>query len=207
MEGSMSRNIEPRFLLDFIDPLFAVVLSLSFGQILVADSWIWDLSKGVQEFEFWVLMLGYLFVVLSWIGYHKSLRTAPLRANTLPGIFRFVVDVVLLILYFLLLISFRDFERVLRFIVVILVFFVVWDVLKALEYPPHGNVGSILRRGVTVFWLIVFFLMCIARSYFALPDLYFLLLAYLGTILYRIHKEKPVFKPVLRILGYSWLGV
>ena len=203
----MSRNTEPGFLLDFIDPLFAVVLSLSFGQILVADSWIWDLTKGAQMFEFWVLMLGYLFVVLSWIGYHKSLRTAPLKANTLSGIFRFIVDVFLLMLFFLLLASFQDFGRVLRLIVVIFVFFVAWDVLKASEYPPGGNVESILRRGVTVFWLVFFFIIWVARGSVAISDWFFFGLASTGTILYRVHKGKLTCRKLLQFLGYSWLGI
>ena len=203
----MSGNEERGFLLDFVDPLFAVVLSLSLGQILSLNSWVWDLSKGARTFEFWVLMLGYLFVVLSWIGYHRSLRTAPLRADTLPGIFRFIVDVVLLMLYFLLLISFQDFGRVLWLIVVVFAFFVAWDFLKALEYPPNGNIDSILRRGVTVFWLVFFFIMWVVRGSIAISDWFFFGFASIGTILYRVHKQKFIFKGFLRILGYPWLGV
>jgi hypothetical protein len=87
-----------RIAIDFIDPLFAVVLNVSFAQVYL-EPWFADFRLVFQEphkFHVATLSLGYLTVIQSWIGYHRSIRTRWINVHALEGRFRFFLDVLVL---------------------------------------------------------------------------------------------------------------
>ncbi len=201
----MTQENENRIAIDFIDPLFAVVLNVSFAQVM-QECWFRDFSQiflAPYNFEVATLVfLGYVTVILSWVGYHRSINKAPLTVGHAPGFARFILDIALLIAYFVLLVSYKNFDRQLWTLVAIFVLFVAWDHCKRWEWldrdKPH-------RRGITVLWLMVFFLIASSYRFFSVVgDAKWLVLAacLAGTILYRVHKDHPWPMRALEFLGW-----
>jgi hypothetical protein len=201
----MSEPSEERIAIDFIDPLFAVVLNVSFAQVM-QECWFQDFSRvfhAPYNFEVATLVLaGYLTVILSWVGYHRSISKAPLTVGRAPGFARFILDILLLIAYFILLAGYKNFQRELWTLVFIFALFVVWDQCKRWEWPDRDLP---YRRGITVFWLIVFFLSALIYQLFS--GVAYIKEALLGaivaaTILYRVHKDHPWPMTLLVFLGW-----
>jgi len=205
-----------RTAIDFIDPLFAVVLNVSFAQVYL-EPWFRDFRRVFTEpylFYCLTLVLGYLTVIFSWVGYHRSIRTKWIDVERGPGRRRFFYDILLLIAYFVLLVSYDNFRRELVVLAVINLLFVIWDYYKQQEWPevaepdPSKRLNSAARRGITVFWFAVFSIL--AAIYFFFPpsgrfcaeDWVVLALAILFTVLYRLHKEHPAAKGLMLHLCY-----
>lgn len=206
--------------IDFIDPLFAVVISISFTQVmLVKPSWLDSpgvlITEANERFILLTLLIGYVTIVLSWVGYHKSIRSKPIKIDTTPGFFRFIFDIVLLAGYWLLLVKFEVFGHVLVMLMLIHWTFVIWDQLKWWEYnaednekidkakseadkrkAKEGKRRSQRRRGISTFWAIVFTVLWLVYWILGFHDgsldLYdwaFLVAASIFTGLYRLHKR------------------
>lgn len=210
----MAPSDDDRIGVDFIDPLFAVALSLNFEEIKNAP-WFSDWSlilRSPHIFEFLTLCLCWLTVILSWVGYHISIKTNPIRLRRFSGWCRFMLDVLLLITYSFLLIKFADFERVLKLLAIIFGFFMLWDVFKKIEHPKREYSDgaawnrATAQRGVTVLWFAFFLLLAVFCARFrareAYEDWLCLLAAWFGTVLYRLHKVKLWGRGMLRVLGY-----
>lgn len=201
MAGQSSQD---RMALDFIDPLFAVVVSIGLVTVM-AQPWFEGRGSLTMAFAFdiGVLVLGGSTVILSWVGYHKSISTKPIRLETTPGFWRFIGDILLLLLYWLLLVKFQNFWFVLLTLVMIHIVFIGWDWLKKLEWDKNENDDAKLRRGVTVFWTLVYMVLFLVYwqgswndGQVTFADWFLLGLAGLATGLYRVHKSK---------LSLSWL--
>jgi hypothetical protein len=214
MGNGNGNDSQQRIVINFIDPLFSVALGGSFAQVL-AEPWfknwwtIWDQPATVFAIATLVL-LGYLTVVLSWVGYHQSIRNHPIKVETAAGRLRFTLDVVLLMIYFVLLVSYDNFARELWILAAIYFVFIIWDQQKRLE----AKVASAeekkvlqLRRGVTVFWFVAYFILaslycfCPPPARFECRDWFVLLAAFSGTFLYRFHKEHRKPEWLLLFLG------
>ncbi len=141
-------------------------------------------------------------VLLSWFFYHMGLEKSPETR-----FWRFICDVGMLSAYFLLLVKFENLTVVLTVLAVVFVWFFFWDQFRRTEYPSSDNPK---RRGVTVFWFVVFSLL--AAGGWLLSDhgrvqdpghLEWLLLslATLATVAYRLHKKRPWPEPLLQWIG------
>ena len=193
---------QQRIVINFIDPLFAVVLNVSFAQIYT-EGWFVDFKKifTMQNgFHVGTLLVGYSALILSWVGYHQSISKYPIHVDRFWGRARFIFDVALLITYFILLVSYANFERFLWAMVFVYLMFFAWDLSKTLERTQveiqAGTVAtSPERRGVTVVWL--FAQTVLALMYSCWPpslryrykDWLCLLLLCVFTFVYRLHKE------------------
>jgi len=204
-------NNEPdRIAIDFIDPLFAVVLNVSFAQILL-QSWFRDLTEILRDhhvlFYVGTLALAYATVILSWIGYHRSIQTHPISVKSRAGRWRFLLDVLLLVAYFFLVVSYNNFRRELWTLVVIFFLFFGWDQFKRMEWPEEQEPG-VARRGVTVFWFLAFLLVALFYSLHpptethGYEDWFVLGVTIISTLLYRSHKERLWWKALLLKLGF-----
>jgi len=151
---------------DFIDPLFAVVISLGFESITrepaffgaLRESWLTSPQSiyGTRaSFTIAVIGLAYLTVIASWVGYHKSVLAKNIKITTIWGLLRFGADILILGFYWLLLVNYETFRFELYILVLVNVLFVAWDSLKSREYSPESY-DSKQRRGVTVIWLLLF---------------------------------------------------
>lgn len=188
--------------LDFLDFVFTLAMAQGLApevinrKGLLSEEWltVWRPPSAGELFELGVFAVGFLTLTLSWYGYHASIKLKPLKYGTVPGTFRFVFDVLLVILYDVMLLEFKRFDAVLLLLVLTYFLFVVWDLLKIREhkdkYPRDGKpfCETYSRELVTGFWFVLFLLLYILRN--ILPTCVCLLLAILFTALYRIDKIK-----------------
>ncbi len=194
--GPPSRASESSTFIDFLDPLFAVAIGVGFEGILL-EPWLkeWRIPKGQDLFSLFVFILGILTITLSWFGYHKSIRKM-----SIEGRGRFIVDIELLILYILLVYQYKNLGAVLFILAAIYLSFVLWDLLKIAEhpekYPSKDENGKEInlftrynRELITFQWSVIFLIFPIAH-HFSGDTNYLLILAYLGTVFYRVDKDK-----------------
>src|SRR6266700_3809769 len=221
MNGPLNTNSKEQIALDFIDPLFAIVIGLGFEAIsrepTFTGSYLESLFYSPQtlfgkseSFTIAVTALAYLTVVSSWIGYHRSVLKKNIRITTTAGLFRFGVDIILLGLYWLLLVNFENFPFEMLVLLLVYVFFVPWDLFKWQEYKPE-EIDSRRRRGVSVVWALIFlatYLLYVTYKPQASPrgdlvDWIVLTVAIVWTVLYRVHKERPKPSALMSILAIT----
>lgn len=147
---------DSKYRIDFIDPLFAVAISIGFVNGLFDTTWIkqWSLPARNEWSEAIYFFLAMFAVVLSWEGYHKSIEAKPLES-----FWRFLLDIVLLVLYIFLLIKFRDTGTFLVLMLLIFVIYIIWDAVKVKEhydkhYKEHNSTGGEYSKGkhLTLYW-------------------------------------------------------
>ncbi len=195
----MAQEVRKPFTFDFLDPLFAVVFHISITHQLTHELWFSEPSLLIHHpdphlLRLMTLLLAYGTVVLSWIGYHRSIRSSPIK-----GFPRFLLDVALLFGYFLLFWNGENPLTQLRLLAAIYVLFVVWDILKKAEYrdSPLDHVAdrTRARRGVSVVWAIVHlglifaYLLTTDDGTVGVGDWFIVSLALIAMVAYRIHKE------------------
>src|SRR5207249_10854587 len=106
----MSDRAEAEYKIDFIDPLFAVAVHVGLTHGVLEEAWFieWQLPTGNEWLHLATWLLAFLTLLLSWVGYHESIKTKPLK-----GLWRFILDVLLVTAYAFLLIKFRNLGAVL----------------------------------------------------------------------------------------------
>jgi hypothetical protein len=203
--------------LDFLDFLFTVAISVGLTPELIQVSGVTGLlSEAWQKegrwpcpdelFNIGVFGLGFLNLTLSWFGYHASIRTRPLNYVRGYGMFRFLLDVLLVISYGVILIKFKSFHVVLVLLILVFFIFVVWDCLKIgeywdefkLKYESDGILKGFRREWVSVFSFCLFAAVGIAYFLFGLKWVS-LILAILITFFYRFNKFFPTWERVLGV--------
>jgi hypothetical protein len=135
----------------FIDPLFAIVIGAALNETLI--TWV-DTSTFPNLFELLLVSLGFLNVLLSWWGYHKSVSKKPIR-----GVLRFSVTILLLPMYLLTIILFKkDILYITLAYGALFLFWAIWEWLKSLEYNGGKSFMSILlyRWNILIFFTIIF---------------------------------------------------
>lgn len=136
----------------FIDPMFAVVIAAAVAETVVA--WV----KGAalpSGFSLCVVILGYVNLLLSWFGYHKSILRKPIR-----GSLRFTVTVMLLPLYLLTIIMFnKDFAYIALVYVAIFFLWSTWEYFKYIEHKdPKSFLGLQARSFNIIIYIATLFL-------------------------------------------------
>jgi len=138
------------------DTIFAVIMGLSFKE------YYWLLAPPVPSFKLAVLLLGYSTVVVSRVGYHKSISSKPYRGSK-----RFLVDLWILYMYFVLTFapggrdSPPDTIIVLSAQVGVYVGYLVWDLMKKTEYTDSRSYRMLITIVcflLTVIILLIFHL-------------------------------------------------
>lgn len=130
----------------FIDPMFAVVIAAAVAETVVAWVKAPILPSG---FSLSVVVLGYVNLLLSWFGYHKSVIKKPIR-----GSLRFIVTVVLLPLYLLTIIMSKN-EFAYTSLVYTAIFF-LWSVWEYLKHIEHGEQCTFWRLQFRFFNILVY---------------------------------------------------
>jgi len=124
----------------FIDPMFAVVIAAAVSETVVTWAKGGALPSG---FEACVVALGYINLLLSWFGYHKSISKKPIR-----GSLRFIITVILLPLYLLTIILSNK-----NFISVALVYggiFFLWSCWEYFKFIEHNERKSFFHYNFAV---------------------------------------------------------
>jgi hypothetical protein len=135
----MNRDSDSKFRIDFIDPLFAVAIHIGFVEGLLHEAWWRKQSFPTYINEYANLAMfaaGLCILVLSWIGYHRSISTKPIDSDQ-----RFALDIVLLLLYIFLLLYFRSPAYVAILLFAVYVAYAFWDFYKTKEHLQkfYGN--------------------------------------------------------------------
>lgn len=221
--GKMSTNKDKDTAgLDFLDFIFTIAMSIGLTpellgnekiKGLLSEEWAINAQCPSDFFNLGVFFLGFFNLTLSWFGYHGSIIKNPLTYGTIPGMVRFIIDVLLVIIYGVILIYFRFFKTVLFLLSLVYLLYVVWDLFKIKEHKEkyslsgHSCVDIIKcyrREFVSGFWFIMFFALFVV--YFgcglALSDLgkwSALLAAILFTILYRVNKIIPLWEQLFGV--------
>lgn len=192
MTNTQAITAESRaFVVDFIDPLFAVAVHIGFTHGLMNEKWLQEWRWPVAGENFGTFFLGFLTLLTSWVGYHQSIRKKPVGSYA-----RFVIDVVLVLLYAVLLVKYNDFRAVLLILVWIYWLFFVWDLFKVREYRALYDEGGLLRRYhrelVTLVWAIVFTGIWVFNEtrWFGIGATTLYWFALVSTLLYRLNKTK-----------------
>lgn len=224
--------------IDFLDFLFTAavgfgltpeLLQVSGISGLLSEKWQGEGRWPNQDewFNIGVFVLGFLNLTLSWFGYHASIKSRKLNYTSGYGMARFVLDVLLVIIYGIILIKYRSFWVVLLGLILVFIIFVIWDCLKIGEYwskefrakYSEGNILKGFRREwVSLFWCVVFIglgifylkfsavnqwfvlITVFSHDLHALPATRYLVLigASLATILYRVNKIFPMWERLLK---------
>ncbi len=199
----MSKKKGPAVALSFIDILFAVVVGVGLTGV-VGKPWVADFFANVNALDLWVFVLANTVVVASWVGYHKMMAGAPAtdgepitepldpEIRTVQGFLRFLIDIVLLFLYFRMLVEIDHPILVLGVIVWVFVLYVGWDCIVITEHP----IGK--RGGVTIMWAIFFLAAFLVGRYALSPANHIAWLCLLlgsidGAVSYRLQKWHKTF--------------
>jgi hypothetical protein len=143
--------------IDFLDFIFTVafsfgltpeILNIRDFKGLLSEGWVAGgrLPTCAELFAALTLGLGFLTLALSWFGYHASSISRPLKYETIWGMFRFLLDIVLVALYAVIMLQFRRLGVVLALLALVYGLYYVWDLLKIGEYwvVYRNGEGSVL---------------------------------------------------------------
>jgi succinate dehydrogenase hydrophobic anchor subunit len=177
----------------FIDVLFAVVLGQSFVLLTSRDYYsMWFTDPYANAFGLFTLILVYGLVISSWVGYHQSIKNYPLKS-----VWRFLIDIVLLFLYYFAFANAGNFNTVLLAITVSFTAYVAWDIVRIYEnrssLKNHSILMDLLKRlGWSCAFAFLYFVVYLLYGY-ASPIVIgirwaFLAVAFALLILYRYVK-------------------
>lgn len=152
----------------FIDILFAVVLGQSFVFLSSErgmSAWIAAPSQNLVTFA--DVGIAYTLVVTSWVGYHYSTRILPIK-----NVFRFVVDIALLFLYYLTFVNVQSFALISIILFLVFLLYFVWTAIRLVEYPNERKRLNLDTRAYQAGgFAIAFFVIALLRQRYSLPQL------------------------------------
>lgn len=110
---------------DLVDIIFAVIIAESFVVFVPTQ-------PALSTAEYFVLALSYMTVIVSWVFYHMSKSNNDYRTP-----YRFVVDLLILLTYWVLVAYISDPSFIVWAYAVMLWFYMLWGVLKISEYRGY----------------------------------------------------------------------
>jgi succinate dehydrogenase hydrophobic anchor subunit len=189
----------------FIDILFAVVLGQSFILLTSKDYYsTWFAKPYANAFGLFTLLLIYGLITSSWVGYHQSIKNYPLQS-----VWRFLIDVTLLFLYYFAFANAGNFSVVLLTITACFSAYVAWDIFRIYENRSflgnHSKKMDLFKRlGWSAiflgFYVLVYFLYDYASPLIGGIDWLFLAIAMALLIAYRYVKWYRSAPPSLETL-------
>lgn len=194
MNSRRSRSVEEKDLSDvyvhFIDILFAVVIGQSFV-LLSSEGWFasWLAQPFQNAFGIATLFLVYVLLVTSWVGYHQSTQSFPIKS-----VWRFIIDIILLFVYYMGFVYAGNFYTVIAIFASAFTLYTIWDIFRLKEYYSEKKLRRrLLKRlaisvGFTVGFLIIVLLYPSICSLIPGFQWAFLFLVALLLIVYRILK-------------------
>ena len=131
----------PGRVVEFVDMVFAVIIGVSLTGYFDA------LKQGQVawwSFKTWTLVGTYVAIVYSWVGYHESINRQP-HTGRIGGA-RFILDLIILLVYFVLVYFFDDFGVVTKAFAVLFALYIAWGVLKMWEHGAWHERPRYLKR-------------------------------------------------------------
>lgn len=143
----------PEIYSGFIDILFAIVIAQSF--VLLEDKdWYRPYFEYpvINAFNITLILLVYTLIITSWIGYHESI------IHHKETVYRFIIDILLLFLYYLAFVSIKDFNFILTIFNIIFFIYLIWDFFRIFEnYKSKEKWKLVKRTGVTALFFTIYF--------------------------------------------------
>ena len=125
----------------FVDPLFAIFIAAGVSETIIP--WTDGGWSDVEFFGICVVIVGFVNLLLSWFGYHKSVTRKPIKGSV-----RFIVTVILLPLYMLTIVLYNNgFLSVMVIYASIFFLWSCWEFLKDFEYGIKSSLFKIIFRG------------------------------------------------------------
>jgi succinate dehydrogenase hydrophobic anchor subunit len=119
----------------FIDVLFAVILGQSFALLTSEQSFKTWLNQPIENaFGIATIMLVYVLVITSWVGYHQSVEKYKIRS-----VWRFIIDIALLFLYYFAFVNAGKFEIVISIFFLSFLLYTIWDAFRIYEYRTSST--------------------------------------------------------------------
>jgi len=133
-------------LVQLVSILFAVVFGVALSELKEVRYW---------SYDFWVLVLAYVTVILSWWGYHWGIIVGPHETNAL----NYFIDCLLLVDYWFLMNIRSPLSSVLGWYLAMFFLYWVWEVVRSCkeERPPSSKriIKQARRVNFTFFILIL----------------------------------------------------
>ncbi len=192
------KNSLSKELIGLVDVLFGIGMGINFKS-LMERPWFSDITKLYSySFEILVIALVYCWALGSWWGYHVSIKDKPIGGK------RFFVDIITMFVYFVIFVSYQSIAAVVVLFSLSFAIFIVWDILKSQERAQEWAQKGVKKRAqqskpeygsnrdiATICWSI-YFILCLFIAILAPKGVWLnwalLLLSYIGTVGYRIHK-------------------
>ena len=141
-------------LVRLVSILFAVVFGVALSQLSDIKYW---------SYDFFVLVLAYLAVILSWWGYHWGIIVGPKETNVL----NYLIDCFLLIVYWHLLYRRSPLTTVLGWYIVMFLLYLFWELIRICKEGRVSEEKKIIRKAAqtNLIFLILISLLFIAHNY------------------------------------------
>jgi len=197
-EPAGAAKFDPRqsaYHIDFIDPLFAVVLHIGVVHALLDprlhEYFFDDYRHGrITLRAMSLLLLGFSNVIFSWHGYHRSILDKPIR-----GGLRFYLDIICLAIYLYIILMYCDGPFVAWLFVLQYLAYYFWDLAKDREWQSKPNARA--AGAVTAGWGVIFLLIALAWQFVPVAkewstplESFYIALLFFCTLAYRVHKAK-----------------
>jgi len=147
----------------FIDILFAVVTGQSFvflASNMGVSAWLANISNNVVTFG--DAILAYSLMVTSWIGYHASTTKLPMK-----NVGRFIIDIVLLFLYYLAFVNVTSFSYTSLIIFAVFLLYFIWSLVRLNEYfDVRSNYGLVKRTTQAATFALGFFVIAVVAYFY-----------------------------------------
>jgi hypothetical protein len=139
----------------FIDILFAIVLGQSFSLLTSEEGFKTWLNQPIDNaFEIATILLVYTLVITSWVGYHLSVRVYAINS-----VWRFIIDISLLFLYYFAFVNSDKFEVVMLIFFLSFLLYAIWDLVRIIEYWSRPFKGELWKRfGYSIVFAIISFI-------------------------------------------------
>lgn len=124
----------------FVDPLFAIFIAAAVSDTIIP--WTDSGWEKIHIFDICVVIVGFVNLLLSWFGYHKSVSRKPIKGSV-----RFIVTVILLPLYMLSIILYKNgFLSVMAVYALIFFLWSCWEYFRDVEYNENSSLLSLVFK-------------------------------------------------------------
>ena len=143
---NIDENVDPSTG-QFVDPLFAIFIAAAVSETIIP----WTNGKWaeVNFFDICVVTTGFVNILLSWFGYHKSVIRTPIK-----GSLRFIVTVILLPLYLLTIILYKN--SFLNVMIIYASIFFLWSCWEYLRNVEYNIKSSFLKIALKLYDILIY---------------------------------------------------
>lgn len=195
----------PRFRVDPLSEYFVKLVDIIFGLTITQSFLLYKetILSPTFSVETLSLILVYFTIVLSWIGYHKSILYYPYNKSSWSR-FRLLLDILILLLYTYLVFVGQDLTKVLLGLVAVFIVYLINGACRVLEWHD----GKVSKYWLSALFAFFFGLEWYTSLYFEWEYLAWslLIIAFILLFGYRLIRGRLGYPP-LHVIGVDVDGV